>query len=149
MPDPSSVAERLRPLHPPPPDGIAEAAIMALLGCVLATAAALLWRYLQARRRPLRRAALASLAASRALPAPDRLAAQARLLRNLACALDGDAHALHGDAWLAHLDAILDTRLFSEGPGRAFGDALYRRRDDDPAEALDRELARLLARLAR
>lgn len=147
MGDPSSVVEKLRPLRPPAPDGTSEVLVMGLIGAVAAgaiVAAIRLWRN---RRRPLRRAALAALAASRALPAPERLAAQARMLRDLAGALDDGARALRGDAWLARLDAIFATRLFSAGPGRAFGEALYQPRDDDPAAALDAEMERLLRKL--
>ncbi len=149
MPDPASVVDSLRPLHPPPADGTAEILVMTLVGCLAAAAGALALRRLRARRQPARRAALAALAASRRLPAPDRLAAQAQLLRNVADARDSGARALRGEDWLAHLDRIFATRFFSEGPGRAFGDALYRPRDDDPAEALDRELQKLLTRLQR
>jgi hypothetical protein len=148
MPDPGSVLDSLRPLHPPPSDGTAEILVMALAGCLAAATTALVLQRLRAGRRPLRRAALAALAASRRLPATDRLAAQARLLRDIAGALDSGSRALRGEDWLTHLDTIFATRFFSEGPGRAFGDALYRPRDDDPTEALDKELQRLLARLA-
>lgn len=147
MADLSSLVERLRPLRLPAADGTAETLVMALAGCVAAAALSLALHRLLARRRPLRRAALAALAASRALPAQQRLAAQARLLRNVAGALDRSASSLRGEQWLARLDALFATRLFSEGLGRAFGEALYRPRDDDPAEALDGELERLLARL--
>lgn len=148
MADPSELIGRLRPLRAPPPDGTAEILLMALAGCIAGAAltiAFLLWR---ARRRPLRRAALAALAAARVLPAAERLAAQARLLRDVAAAFDGGAR-LHGDAWLARLDAIFATSTFTEGEGRAFGEALYRPLTHDPTEALDRALAKLLARLDR
>jgi hypothetical protein len=87
MPEASSVVDKLRPLHPPVPDGTADILIMTLVGCVA------------------------------------------------------------GEAWLTHLDSVFETRLFSEGLGRAYGDALYQPRQDDPTEALDAALGRLLARL--
>lgn len=146
MDDPASVVEKLRPLHAPAADGMAEILVMALAGCLAAAGIATALHFL-ARRRPLRRAALTALAASRVLTAPERLAAQARMLRHVAGALDRSAASLHGDEWLARLDAIFATRLFTEGAGRAFGDALYRPLEDDPAAMLDGELARLLARL--
>lgn len=148
MADPSELIGQLRPLRAPPPDGTAEILLMALAGCIVGAAltiAFLLWR---ARRRPLRRAALAALAASRALPAAERLAAQARLLRDIAAAFDGGAR-LQGDAWLTRLDAIFATSTFTKGEGRAFGEALYRPLAHDPTEALDSVLAKLLARLDR
>ena len=149
MADPSDVLERLRPLRPPPPDDISTILMMAVAGCVAAIALTLALRFLRDRRRPLRRAALVSLAESRILPPPDRLAAQAQLLRFVAGARDQDARPLRGDAWLAHLDKVFATTFFSAGPGRAFGEALYRPRADDPAEALDQELTRLLEGLER
>lgn len=149
MADPSDVLDRLRPLRPPPPDGVSNILVMAFAGCVAAVVLALAFRFLRDRRHPLRRAALASLASSRILPPADRLAAQAQLLRNVAGASDRDARALQGEAWLARLDAIFATTFFSAGTGRAFGEALYRPPVDDPAEAIDQELTRLLERLER
>ncbi|TDX65610.1 uncharacterized protein DUF4381 [Methylosinus sp. sav-2] len=149
MADPSELLQQLRPLRAPPPDGTAEVLLMALVGCgagALLTLAVLFWR---ARRRPLRRAALSALASARALPATERLAAQARMLRDLVGALDGGVAHSHGESWLTRLDAIFATTLFSEGEGRAFGDALYRPRADDPSETLDRSLQKLLSRLDR
>lgn len=147
MTDPASLVERLRPLRAPPPDGSSEIVIMAIIGAVAAAVLTGALLYLRARRRPLRRKALEMLAASRPLPAPERLAAQARLLRHVAGAIDRGAAALRGEAWLARLDDIFVTHIFSDGPGRAFGDALYQPRGDDPAAALDREIERLLTRL--
>jgi hypothetical protein len=149
MPDPSTLVERLRPLRAPASDGTEEVLIATLIGCAAGLALAFAVFFRLAQRRPLRRAAIDALVASRALPAPERLAAQARILRRLASALDPPAAQLHGEEWLARLDAMFATTLFSEGPGRAFGDALYRPRDDDPTEALDRALERLLAKVER
>jgi hypothetical protein len=149
MGDPAGLIERLRPLHPPTSDGMTEILVMWAIGCLFAAALTRAGFYVLARRRPVRRAALAALAASRALPAPERLAAQARLLRDVARASDPGAAALRGDDWLQRLDALFGTRFFSDGPGRAFGDMLYQPRPDDPAQALDDELAGLLTRLER
>jgi hypothetical protein len=149
MAAPSDVLEKLRPLRPPPMDGLSDIVLMGVAGCILAAALAFALHYFCERRHPLRRAALASLAASRSLSPEDRLAAQAKLLRDIAGALDATTPALRGDAWLARLDALFSTRLFSDGPGRVFGEALYRPRADDPADALDGELARLFGRLDR
>jgi hypothetical protein len=148
MADPSELISQLRPLRAPPPDGSAEILSMALIGGIAGAALTVALLYWRARRRPLRRAALAALAASRDLPAAERLAAQAKLLRDVAAAFDGSAR-LGGEPWLARLDTIFATTMFSEGEGRAFGEALYRPRADDPTEALDRSLTRLLARLDR
>lgn len=149
MADPSDLLQQLRPPRAPPPDGAAEILLMALVGSLAGAMLARALRFWREHRRPLRRAALASLADTRALPAPERLAAQAKMLRDLVGALDGGAARLHGDAWLARLDRFFATTLFSEGEGRAFGDALYRPRADDPSETLDRALQKLLSRLDR
>ncbi len=122
-----------------------------LLALVLGFAAALLvglLRHLVARARlSVRRAALAELAASRALPPPERILAQARLLRRLVRTLDGDeAASTHGAPWAERLDACLRTDFFTLGAGRVLVDGLYRREVPDPAR-LDAELTRLIGRL--
>jgi hypothetical protein len=148
MADPASAIVRLRPPHPPPPDATTEILLMAFAGAALAVVAALAISAWRARRRPLRRRALAELAATRALPDAERVAAQARLLRDVARACDEGAAKLFGDPWLTRLDALFATRFFTRGAGRAFGDALYRP-GDAPAAALDAGLSRLLAGLKR
>jgi len=147
MADLSDILDRLRPPRPPPPDATADILVMTLVGCVVGVAVVMAFRLLRGRRRPLRRAALASLAVSRTLSPPDRLAAQAQLLRDIAGALDPSARLLHGDEWLVRLDLLFSTKFFTDGAGQAFGDALYRPRAETPAEALDEELAHLLGRL--
>ncbi|MBG0810545.1 DUF4381 family protein [Methylosinus sp. H3A] len=149
MAAPAELITQLRPLRAPPPDGTAEIALMALAGGVAAATLTLAILFWLRRRRPLRRAALSALTAARALPAAERLAAQAKMLRDVAGALDGGVVSLHGEPWLARLDVIFATTLFSKGEGRAYGDALYRQRADDPSETLDRALRKLLARLDR
>lgn len=121
------------------------------LALVLGFGAALfvgLLRFLLARARlSVRRAALADLAGSRALPAPERILAQARLLRRLVRTLDGDeAASAHGAAWAERLDGRLRTDFFSQGAGRVLVDGLYRREVPDAA-LLDAELTRLIGRL--
>lgn len=58
-----------------------------------------------------------------------------RLLLQLACWLrefvitthpDPDIKTMHGDEWLAFLERDLPGPSFSRGPGRVFGEALYR-----------------------
>jgi len=149
MADPAELLARLRPLRSPPTDGTAEALTMALIGALVGAGVAFGILFALRRRRPVRRAALAALEAARVLPGPERLVAQARLLRETAAKLDPAAAALSGEAWLARLDALLSTQLFSAGAGRACGDALYRPRGDDPSQMLDRELQRLFEKLPR
>ncbi|GJE40677.1 DUF4381 family protein [Methylobacterium persicinum] len=122
-----------------------------LLALILGFSAALLIglvRVLVGRARAsVRRAALADLAGSRSLDPPDRILAQARLLRRLVRTVDGDAAAsAQGAAWAGRLDALLRTDFFTAGAGRVLVDGLYRRETPDAA-LLDAELSRLIGRL--
>ncbi|MDR7035510.1 MULTISPECIES: DUF4381 domain-containing protein [Methylobacterium] len=106
-------------------------------------------RYWRARRgSTVRRAALRDLQAARGLEPEARLVAQARLLRRTARTLDGDGVAdLRGADWAARLDRIFATDFFGKGAGRVLVDGLYGRRATPDVEAIDAELARLLARI--
>lgn len=86
-----------------------------------------------ARRRSPRRRLAAALAAARVLPPGERLAAHAAALRAYVAAVSGaDAARGQGEAWLARLDEAFATTLFTAGPGRLYGETLYR-----PVEAAD------------
>lgn len=159
MADPAGVLDGLRDLHWPFAGAAAgPVATMIAVGCALAIGlSAALWPVLR-RWRAVRRAALAALATSRLLDPPERLAAQAMLLRRVVRTIDGDAAArLHGRDWLAHLDRLFATRFFTEGEGRSFGEALYRPLPDgdvgdvvdERIDILDAELAGLFARISR
>lgn len=148
--DAPATLDQLRGLHLP---GGASGPIPGeiLLALILGFAAALLVglaRWLIGRARAsLKRAALADLARSRDLDGPERLLAQARLLRRLVRTVKGDeAAAAQGAAWAEHLDTTLRTDFFTAGAGRVLADGLYRRETPDPA-ALDAELSRLIGRL--
>ncbi|MET0369235.1 MAG: DUF4381 family protein [Methylobacterium sp.] len=148
--DAPATLDQLRGLHLP---GGASGPVPGeiLLALVLGFGAALLvglLRILVSRvRASVRRAALADLAGSRTLAPPDRILAQARLLRRLVRTLDGDeAASAHGAAWAARLDGRLRTDFFTAGAGRVLVDGLYRREVPDPA-LLDAELTRLIGRL--
>lgn len=144
-----SVAELLQTLHPmrepPPPAPVAPYLAALAVGIAGAAVLLLLLRRARRQRRALRLAAETALAASRRLSPPERLAAQAQLLRGLVRAQLGDTAArLQGAAWLGTLDRLFGTTFFTQGEGRAYGDALYRRGSDGVAEALDGALARLI-----
>lgn len=146
-PDPLAA---LRDLHwPAPIDGSlpASLATAALGGAALAVVAKLLIGLVASARCPVRRAALAELARTRALDEPERIVAQAALLRRLArtFAEDGSARE-RGAAWLERLDRLFATDVFSRGRGQGFGDALYLPDQEKPALE-DAELARLIGRL--
>jgi hypothetical protein len=90
---------------------------------------------------------VAALTPTLALPADQRLAAQAEILRRIARTLHGEAAArLTGEPWLAALDGMFATRFFTTGPGRAFAD-LYVPRPAGDAEAASAELPGLMQRL--
>lgn len=142
--------DQLRALHLP---GGATGPVQAeiLLALILGFCAALLVglvRFLVGRSRAsVRRAALADLAGSRALAPPERILAQARLLRRLVRTIGGDeAASAQGAAWAGRLDSLLRTDFFTAGAGRVLVDGLYRRETPDPA-LLDAELSRLIGRL--
>lgn len=149
MADVARLLETLHPMRePPPPAPVLPTLAMAALGFALAlTAIVLAW---QARRRHavLRRGAMAALEATRRLAPGERLTAQAQLLRRLARRLGGEAAAsAQGRAWLETLDRLFSTRFFTEGAGRAYGEALYRPAGALDVDALDAALAGLLAKM--
>jgi hypothetical protein len=159
MADPVGALAALRDIHVPAGGGAAVPVVtMILLGGALGIALSLALRPLFRRWRAVRRAALRALAASRSLDPAERLAAQAMLLRRLVRTIDGAAAARRqGRDWLDTLDRRFATRFFTEGDGRAFGEALYRplpaqdidHRIDRHIEALDAALARLIGRISR
>jgi hypothetical protein len=99
-----------------------------------------------ARRRSPRRRFAAALAAARTLPADERLAAQAAALRTYVAAIAGaEAARTQGEAWLARLDAAFATTAFTAGPGRLYGETLYRPADASEVGAAEAALSALLA----
>lgn len=143
--------EGLRDIHWPAaaPSPVSDLATAALAGFVLAAGVFLAWTVLRRSRRPARRAALAALAASRALAPDERLAAQATLLRRAVAAIAGVPARERGEDWLRRLDAAFATTFFTRGDGAVFGDALYAPAPAAPVEAIDQALAGLLAGLKR
>lgn len=120
------------------------------LGLVAALLAALLLRLVLRPKTPsVRDAALAELAATKALPVPERRAAQAAVLRRIVRTVEGEQAArVTGPAWGATLDRTLGVDLFERGPGRVLVDGLYVREPaDDPA--LDRALEAAVAKVGR
>jgi hypothetical protein len=141
--------EGLRDIHWPAaaPSPLSDFATAALAGFALAACVFLAWTVLRRSRRPARRAALAALAASRALAPDERLAAQATLLRRAVSVVAGAPAKERGEDWLRRLDAAFATTFFTQGEGAVFGDALYTPAPAAPIDAIDRTLADLLAGL--
>lgn len=99
-----------------------------------------------ARRRSPRRSFTAALTAARTLPADERLAAQAAALRAYVAAIAGEEAArTQGEAWLARLDAAFATTAFTAGPGRLYGETLYRPVEAVEVGAAETALAALVA----
>ena len=146
-----SLARALEMMHPmrepPQPASLAPFGLTLALGCAAGLILLALAVAARRRRAGLREAALAALARTRALAAPERLAAQAALLRRLVRQVAGDEAArAQGANWLAELDRAFATRVFTEGAGVAYGDALYGTSVPD-VDALDRELAGMIGKL--
>ena len=150
MADVSHLLEMMHPMREPPlPASLAPFLVTLGLGCVAAAALFVVYWQALRRRSDLRRSAEAALSASRALAPPERLAAQANLLRRLVRVVAGESEARRqGAAWLESLDRAFATQFFTEGDGKAYGDALYAPRLPD-VDALDQALAGLFRVLGR
>ena len=120
MADPAHLLTELRPLHAVASgvDSAAPIVAMALIGCAAAIVLFYTLGPWLGRRRALRRYALEKLAATHALPGPERLAAQAAILRHVAKTLDGAVRRQRGDAWLACLEFDVFDALFQHGARR-------------------------------
>ena len=149
MPDVGQLLQSLHPMRePPPPSPVAPFLLTLGVGVAVAAIGFVAWRRARLRRAGLRRSAAQALAASRGLAPAERLAAQAHLLRRLVRARLGEtAAAAQGEGWLAALDRAFATTFFTDGAGRAYADALYRRGGAGDVEALDRSLVGLIAHL--
>jgi len=149
--DATQLLKDLRPLHMASSvDDVTPLLVMSLLGCA---AALVLYFFLAPwikRRRLLRTSALDRLARARTLPAAERLAAQASILRSLVKALNGNmaAHA-RGAEWLTCLDTTFSTHYFSSGQGQVFSDPLYQPAVSFDIEAIDKVLAGFFRRINR
>ena len=149
MADTGRLLELMHPMREPPqPAALTPYLFMLATGCLVAVAAFAAYRIGLRRRAGLRRSAEAALAASRALAPPERLAAQAMVLRRLVRNVAGESDArAQGSVWLQTLDRMFGTRFFTQGEGKAFGDALYAPSTAPDVDALDRALAGMIATL--
>lgn len=154
VPPDAPLALRLNGLRLPPPaaeGGWPFGAGQAVSALALGASALLLLVLAAAAWRARRRRYYAGLV-RRAVQAPEpgqKLAGLAALLRRVALTRPDAAggQRLSGEDWLAWLDQRTGSRFFREGPGRVFGDGLYRPATEADWAALGRELPRLLAGL--
>lgn len=147
MIDHASLIGKLHDIHPPPSDGFSEIIIMSLLGAIVAAACVIYYYNKYYIQRNRFRKAFEIIQSSRDHAAADRLAMQARALREVAASTDPGAQFLQGEDWLSRLDTILHTSFFTQGHGRIFGEELYKPMSSGTMESLDSELGHLLARL--
>ena len=149
MADVGRLLETMHPMREPPvPEAIVPYLALLALGCLCAASALVVLWWLRHRRAALRVSVESALAAARGLAPPERLAAQAMLLRRLVRGLVGDEAArAQGATWLEHLDRLFATRFFTQGAGAAFGESLYRRPGSVDVEALDQALIGFVAQL--
>lgn len=145
--DHANLVAKLRDLHPPQSDGVTEMITMVFLGAITAKGIALYFHNRWRKTQTSFVKAIKRLESARDYAAADRLALQARVLREVAATIDPAAGFLHGEVWLSRLDAIFNTCFFSQGHGRVFGDELYKCPSITLVDDLDTELSRLLTRL--
>jgi len=151
MADATQLLKDLRPLHMAGTiSDVMPVVVMSLLGCAAALGLYFILSPRLRRRRMVRTFALNRLAGARTLPAPERLAVQAAILRSLVKALNGSkaAHA-RGAEWLACLDTTFSTRFFTSEQGQVFSDPLYQPSIAFDIEAIDTALAGFFSRIKR
>ena len=125
MADTTTLLEQLRDVQQPlPPEGVSlwliEANIV-IAGFILA----LLWYRRQKKKRGWRKQLIKDLRLARQKPPNEAISIAATLLRQLMLFRGHKIQTLSGDAWLQELDTQFETQWFTQGQGRAFGDALY------------------------
>lgn len=146
MMDHDNLLEKLRDIHPPAPDGTSEIITMSILGGIIAIAVAMFFYFKQDKNRNIYVRSLNKLNRHREGSPTDRLAIQAGVLRDIMVIIDPGTIHLRGEEWLGQLDAIFHTSYFTRGPGRIYGEDLYRQVSIVSIDTLESELCRLLAR---
>lgn len=147
MIDHASLVQKLRDIHPPLSDGMSILAIMTAMGVICGVAVGFLTVKFLTENQNIFGKSLQLLSETRNLSPADRLAIQARVLRDIAVSIDPGAAFLRGEDWLSRLDTLLSTNFFTQGPGRIFGEELYKPVTGSTAHSLDTELVFFLTRL--
>lgn len=147
MMDHASLVGKLRDIHTPLADGVSVFVIMTSLGGIFGVGFAYIMTRLKIGNQSIYTKALHRLNVSRNHSPSDRLADQARLLRDIAITLDPAAAFLRGEEWLCKLDSIFRTNYFTQDSGRIFGEELYKPVHYPDVETIDTDLTVLLKRL--
>jgi hypothetical protein len=141
--NPTDPLSELRDIHLPETIGWQLAPGWPILAILLLAALAftLIRLVRRHRQRAFRREALVlfdALKADSEQSPPERVQAIASLLKRVAISRYGrdETAGLTGEAWLAFLDKTGNTTAFTEGAGRALGDALYRPDSEADVDAL-------------
>jgi len=130
------ILEQLRDVQlPPAPEGTSVWLIALNLLLLLLVLLGLYRRSRRSRDR-WRRDALFQVRQARSMAPATAILALAKLLRQILLYRQQDKPC-EGRSWLLHLDAVFDTRWFSEADGQVFGDALYQPTDMDDDELQD------------
>lgn len=145
--DHASLVGKLRDLHVPLSDGLTSFMIMTSLGAIFGVGFAIILTKFKNENQDIYTKALQTLMETRNLAPPDRLATQARMLRDIAISLDPGAAFLSGEEWLCRLDSVFLTKYFTQDSGRIFGDDLYKPFRYPSVEIIEIDLSRLLKRL--
>lgn len=147
MMDHASLVGKLRDIHAPPTDDICALMIMTFLGGILGVGFACMMIIFKTGKLGVSNKVLQKLNSSRNLSSSDRLAIQARLLRDVAIAFDSGSAFLRGEEWLCKLDYIFRTNYFTGDSGRIFGDELYKPAHSPDVDKIDADLSFLIKRL--
>jgi hypothetical protein len=143
--DHAETIAKLRDIHLPPAQDFTTNIILSILGCISAIILYKIIIYYSFSSYPIRSAALRALKNSRLLNSSERLAAQSRILREVAHSIDHKLSFQKDDAWLEQLDRIFATNFFTKREGKIYGEILYQKATHLPVDILDKELVNLLS----
>lgn len=125
MDDAATLLEQLRDVRQPlPPEGVSLSLVIANV-CAGGIIIALLWYRWRKNTHGWRKPLIKALRHSSSQTPKEALNSAAKLLRQLMLFRRQEVQTLSGTPWLQTLDEHFQTRWFTEGRGRVFGDTLY------------------------
>lgn len=145
--DHASLIGKLRDIHPPLTDDMSILIFMTFLGGIFGVGFAYMTTMFKIGSQSIPTKALQQLNVSRNLSPSDRIAIQARILRDIAIAFDPGSAFLVGEEWLCKLDNIFRTNYFTVDSGRIFGEELYKPGYSPAVDKIDADLSFLIKRL--